>query len=207
MRPHNTLKAIQKMHNLFQTYFEPVEPEKLTINLNPHGDIENHVPRIREKAVQIFGRKGLAESMDWVLAPGDYLRAINFILENHPSPKPPSDPIWLSFTCGWRWKSSALPNIDWPEEFLKPGNEQWQRSFFIVNMRIGGRVSFPMGMQIPISLKEPASYEFLGRFSAEAPFKMNPKHFQVIIPIGKKGNWACRKPDADVFDKLLEVIK
>lgn len=195
------------MHGFLETYFEPVEAEKLTLNLNPYLDKENYVPKIREKAVEVFGRPGRAESMDWVLAPGDYRRAINFILENHLSPKLPSDPIWLSFTCALKWKNSALPNIDWPEEFLKQGNEKWQRSLFIVNLRIGGRFMFPMGIRIPISANEPASYEFLERFSAETPFKMSPKHFQVVIPIGKKGTLVSRKPDEDVLGKLQEVIK
>jgi hypothetical protein len=68
------------------------------------------------------------------------------------------------------WKSSVLPNIDWPEELLKPENQPFQHIMFIV---AGDRVMFPTGILFPISPLEPASYRFLGRFSADAPFKMN----------------------------------
>ena len=115
------------------------------------------------------------------------------------------EPEWdttrqLTFTLGW--KTSVLPNLDWPEEFLKPGNEKWQRVMFMLT---GDRVMFVGGLLIPISLTEPASYEFLGRFSADAPFKMSPKHFQVGI-LGKTGKLAWRKPDADIAARLQELI-
>ena len=105
-----------------------------------------------------------------------------------------------------KWKNTILPNIVWPEMFLTPGNENSQRSLFLVTLGGGSRISFPMGITFPISPTEPASYEFLGRFSAAAPFKMSPRHFQVGILRGKKGKLAWRKPDAETAARLLEVI-
>jgi len=35
---------------------------------------------------------------------------------------------------------------------------------------------------------------------------MNPQHFQVLIPIGKKGNLAFRTPDAEVAEQLRQRI-
>ena len=206
MLPKNTLKALKKMHHFFETYFEPVEPEGLTLNLNPFGDTANYVPAVREKVVQIFGRPGHPDSMDWVLAPGDYQRAMNLIVSCPPSPKPPSDPIWLSFKCHLAWKNSALPNVEWPEEFLEPENKKWRGPFLILTMRSGGRFMFPLGIQIPISIKEKSSYEFLGRFAADAPFKMNPKHFQVLVPVGKKGALAFRKPGPEIAAQLRQAL-
>jgi len=105
-------------------------------------------------------------------------------------------------TFALSWKTSALPKSDWPEEFLKPENEKWQRVLFILT---GDRVMFPGGLLIPISPMESASYVFLSRFSTDAPFKMSPKHFQVGI-LGKTGKLAWRKPDADIAARLQEVL-
>jgi hypothetical protein len=110
------------------------------------------------------------------------------------------------FTWPLKWKSSALPNVVWPEEFLKPGNERSQRSLFLVTLGGGGsRISFPGGIMFPISPDDPASYELLARFSADAPFRMNAKHFQVGI-IGQNGAPRWRKPDADTAARLKAVI-
>ena len=64
-------------------------------------------------------------------------------------------------------------------------------------MVMGGRVMFPLGIVFPLSTTEPASFEFLGRFCAEAPFKLSAKHFQVGI-VSSTGKFAWRKPDADI---------
>ena len=102
-----------------------------------------------------------------------------------------------------RWKDSMLPNIAWPEEFLAPDQQKQQEIFFLF---LGERVAFPLGLSIPISPQEPSSYEFMGRFSASAPFKMSPKHFSVAVRTGKKGTLASRKPDADIVARLQAVI-
>ena len=102
-----------------------------------------------------------------------------------------------------RWKDSALPNVAWPEEFLTP---EFQKQRQIMFLFLGERVGFPLGLLIPISPQEQSSYEFIGRFSANAPFKMSPKHFSVVIRTGKKGTLSDRKPDGDIVARLEEVI-
>ena len=115
------------------------------------------------------------------------------------------DPEWdtsRQMTLALSWNASALPNIEWPEELLKLENQKWPRVLFIL---AGDRVMFPGGLLFPISSTEPASYEFLGRFSTGAPFKMSPKHFKVVI-VGKTGKLAWRKPDEGIVARLQEFI-
>ncbi len=102
-----------------------------------------------------------------------------------------------------RWKDSVLPNVAWAAEFLAPDQQKQQEILFLF---LGERVGFPLGLTIPISPQEPSSYEFLGRFSASAPFKMSPKHFSVVVRVGKKGTLADRKPDADILARLQAVL-
>jgi hypothetical protein len=98
-----------------------------------------------------------------------------------------------------RWKDSVLPKIAWPEEFLKPDFQNRREILFLF---LGKRVAFPLGFFIPISPQESSSYEFVGGFSASAPFKMSPKHFSVVVRIGKKGTLADRKADPDIVARL-----
>jgi hypothetical protein len=205
--PRNTLAVLPKMHKFFMTYFEPFTPEKFTIYLNPYGDKSNYVPVIREKLTQTFGAPRYPESMDWNLASGDYQRAMNLILENPPASKKPGDPLYLSFDCGLEWNASILPKIEWPQEYLKPGNEKWRQSFIMVHLGASPRMSFPMGINIPIPSNEHASYDFLGRFSADAPFKMKAGNFSSFVPVGDKGKWAFRKLESEFATRLEEVIK
>ncbi len=100
------------------------------------------------------------------------------------------------------WKDSVLPKIEWPEVFLKQDNKKVGEFLFSV---MGDRVMFPMGMVFPLSTIEPGSFEFLRRFSADAPFKMSAKHFMVGV-IAKNGSFAWRKPDAEIAAKLEEFI-
>ena len=72
-------------------------------------------------------------------------------------------------------------------------------------MVMGNRVMFPMGIVFPLSTVEPASFEFLRRFSTDAPFKMSAKHFMVGIT-AKNGKFAWRKPDVDILAKLEKYI-
>jgi hypothetical protein len=102
-----------------------------------------------------------------------------------------------------RWKDSALPNIAWPEEFLTPELQKQQELLFVF---LGERIAFPLGLLIPISPQEPSSYEFLRRFSASAPFRMSPKHFSVVVRIGKKGTLADRKPEAEITQRLNDAL-
>jgi hypothetical protein len=100
------------------------------------------------------------------------------------------------------WKESVLPKFEWPAAFQGPENQKVRQFLLIV---MGNRVMFPMGIVFPLSTTEPASFEFLRRFSVEAPFKMSPKHFMVGIT-AKNGKFAWRKPDADIASKLEEFI-
>ena len=131
---------------------------------------------------------------------------MDFILENHPDSKLPADPIWLSFACDLAWKNSALPNIEWPEELSKPEYAGFRNSSVSFNLRFGGRIMFSMGIVIPISWQADASYEFLARVCADVPMKMTAKNFTVDKPLGKKGKWAWRKPDAEIAMRLAQVI-
>lgn len=108
------------------------------------------------------------------------------------------DPVWdttKQFTLTLNWKTSALPEIE-------PSETREQQVLFIVT---GDRVMFPGGLWFPISSSDPASYEFLTRFSADAPFKMSPKHFKVGT-LGKAGQWSLRKPDAATAARLQQSI-
>jgi hypothetical protein len=108
------------------------------------------------------------------------------------------DPEWdttRQFTLTLNWKASILPNVESPENLR-------QQVLFMVT---GDRVMFPGGLWIPISPADSASYEFLGRFSADAPFKMSPKHFKVGM-LGKAGQMSLRKPDSDIAARLQQVI-
>lgn len=100
------------------------------------------------------------------------------------------------------WKDSVLPKVEWPTAFQGPENQK-VRQFLLMVM--GNRVMFPMGIVFPLSTADPASFEFLKRFSAEAPFQMSAKHFMVGV-IAKNGSFAWRKPDAEIAAKLEAVI-
>jgi hypothetical protein len=207
MRPKNTLQAIRKTHAFFEKYFQRAEPIDLTLYLNSFRNEDPYLQTIQQQAAQLFGPQGLADAMTWMLPPADYPRVIKFILASPQPPKHLADPIRLSFDCNLQWQNAVLPNIDWPQEFLQPENEPYRRSFFGVTLELGGRFSFPMGFTIPISPTAPASYQFLAKFSAEAPFKMSPQHFQVVTQASKNGKLVGRKPDAQVLSYLREAIQ
>jgi hypothetical protein len=100
------------------------------------------------------------------------------------------------------WKDSVLPKVEWPAAFQGPENQKVRQFLFMV---MGDRVMFPMGIVFPLSTTEPASFEFLRRFSTDAPFKMSAQHFMVGV-IAKNGSFAWRKLDAEIAAKLEEVI-
>jgi hypothetical protein len=100
------------------------------------------------------------------------------------------------------WKDSVLPKVEWPAAFQGPENQKVRQLLFMV---MGDRVIFPMGIVFPLSPAEPSSFEFLRRFSADAPFQMSANHFQVGV-IGKSGSFAWRKPDAEIAARLEEFV-
>jgi len=100
------------------------------------------------------------------------------------------------------WKDSVLPKVEWPDAFLGPDNQKLRQFLLMV---MGNRVGFVMGILFPLSMVEVASFEFLRRFSTDAPFKMSAKHFMVGMT-AKNGKLAWRKPDGDILAKLEEYI-
>jgi len=64
---------------------------------------------------------------------------------------------------------------------------------------------FAGGLWIPISFTEPTSYEFIRRFSGDAPFKMSAKHFKVGVLVGQDLG-TLRKPDAEIAARLQSVL-
>ena len=202
IRPRSAVKAIEKMHTFLSTYFEPIRPEGLTLNLNPYLDKDKDVPKLKARADQIFGRTGRPESLDWVLGPDDFGRVMEFILESRLNPKPPADPVWLSFTCSLTWKDSVLPNA----EDTETEEGKVAAPLFNVNLSAGGRIMFPMGIYIPVPPAQPSSYEFLGKFSADAPFKMTAKNFQTRIP-NSRGAMVWKKPEGEIAMRLNEAIE
>jgi len=100
------------------------------------------------------------------------------------------------------WKESVIPKIEWAEAFLGP--EMLKARQFLFGVK-GDRVMFPMGIVFPLSTIEPAAFEFLRRFSTDAPFKMSAKNFMVGIT-SNNGKFSWRKPDADMAAKLAEFV-
>ena len=138
------------------------------------------------------------------IRPEDPLKAkqkVNTLFETYFQRLEPPWDTTRQLTLKLNWKSSVLPNIDWPEEYLKPENEGWQRVLLVLT---GDRIIF-MNFVFPISPERPSSYEFLGRFAAEAPFKMSPKHFQVG-KLCKNGSLAWKKPQGMIAARLEEFI-
>jgi hypothetical protein len=138
------------------------------------------------------------------LRPQDPLKAkqrVNAFFETYFERLEPEWDNTRQLTLNLNWNASVLPNVDWPELYLQPDNQKWQKTLLILT---GNRITFMMFV-IPISPQEPSSYEFLKRFSADAPFKLSPKHFQVGI-LGKAGKLAWRKPDKAIAARLQEFI-
>ena len=100
------------------------------------------------------------------------------------------------------WKDSVLPKVEWSPAFQGPENQKVRQFLLLV---MGNRVMFPMGIVFPLSTSEPASFEFLRRFSTAAPFKMSAQHFMVGV-IAKNGSFAWRKPDAEIALRLEEFV-
>jgi hypothetical protein len=201
LRPANLHKAWPKLQHFLNAYFEPAKPQniELRVFLAAASDINSRVEKI-------FGPPAVPRGLQWNLKPDDYSRAAGFILEGYPWPEPPANPIWLTFVLPLKWKPSVLPKLAWPsEEYAREALEMgWH---ILMNVFLRNRSFVTTSLQIPLSSKEPASYDFLGRFGADAPFKMNVKHFRVIEPSGKKGSPASRKPDPAMAARLREVIK
>jgi hypothetical protein len=199
MRPANLHKAWSKMQDFLNSYFEPAKPEniQLQVFLAAASDMKSRVEKL-------FGPPTEPKRLEWNLKQDDYLQAVGYILEGYPWPQPPANPVSLSFTLLLKWKSSVLPKMDWPGEYAREVFEIGWHVRMVAFLR--NRSFVTTSLQIPLSSKESASYDFLKSFSADAPFKMNPKHFRVIESTGKSGKLAQGKPDAIVTARLHEAI-
>jgi hypothetical protein len=92
------------------------------------------------------------------------------------------------------WKSSALPNIDWPQDAPE----------IVLLLITGDRVMF-MNMPIPVSIEVPESYDFLKKFAADAPIKLKAKHFHPVLPHGDKDKNAAKR--AEILRRLKKAIE
>jgi hypothetical protein len=146
----------------------------------------------------------VSKSSCWghVIRPRDPLKAkqrVNAFFETYFQPIVPEWDATRQISGVFSWRSSILPDVEWPEDFSKPEN---QKFFFILT---GDRVMFMGGIPFPISSSEPASYEFLRRFASDAPFRMSPKNFRVRV-FSTSGRWAWKKPEGEIAAKLQAVL-
>ena len=105
------------------------------------------------------------------------------------------------------WKESTLPNLDWDPQLLLPENERFKKVLFLVTSMLGDRISFPLGLLIPISASDPSSYEFLKKFSQDAPFKFSAKYFKVGISAKKKGQLKYVKATDEIAARLASAVE
>jgi hypothetical protein len=199
LRPSNLHKAWSKTQHFLNSCFEPAKPENIRLQVFPAA-----APDIKCRVEKFFGPSTEPKRLEWNLKQDDYLQAVGFILEGYPWPQPPANPVSLSFTLLLKWKSSVLPKTDWPGEYAREVFETGWHVRMVAFLR--NRSFVTTSLQIPLSSKESASYHFLRSFSADAPFKMNPKHFRVFESTGKSGKLAKGKPDAIVAGRLHESI-
>jgi hypothetical protein len=206
-RPFKALAGLEKTRNFLAKYYEPFEAKGLTLHLR--FNLADPATRlIRNEFVQVVGDTPMPDSMDWVLSPSKYDRVMDFLLTQRAWPKQPKDPIWLEFEASVAWKESILPAVQWHPEFLGPpvGNHHPKHTWYQIRLKDRGLIQFMLGVVIPIPVDDPASYAFLGKFCADAPFKINPDKFLVSTPVGKKGKWAFRKPNEDVQQRLRKAL-
>lgn len=69
------------------------------------------------------------------------------------------------------------------------------------------RVSFPLGLFIPVSPSDPASYEFLKNLCRDAPFKFSAKYFKVGMPTVKKGKLKYVKATGEIAARLARAMR
>ena len=206
-RPNKMLPALEKTRNFFAKYYGPFEAKGLTLHL--HFSLTNPVTRsIRSELVKVIGDTPMADSMDWVLNSNHYHPLLDFLLAERDWPKQPKDPIWMEFEASVAWNESILPAVQWHPDFNGPpiGNHHLKHTWYRIWLNNRGRFQFMLGLVIPIPVDDPASYVFLREFCADAPFKINPDKFLVTTPVGKRGNWAFRKPSVEVQKRLSQAL-
>ena len=206
-RPLKMLASLEKTRNFLAKYYEPFEAKGLTLHLL--FNLADPATRaIRNELVQVVGDTAVTDSMDWLLPPNQYESVIDFLLTRRAWPKQPKDPIWLDFEANVAWKESVLPAVQWHPEFEGPpvGNLHPKHTWYQIQLKNRGRFQFMLGVVIPVPVDDPASYVFLRQFCADAPFKVNPDKFLVSTPVGKKNNWAFRKPNEEIRQRLVQAL-
>jgi len=206
-RPFNLPAGLEKARNFLAKYYEPFEAKGLSLHLR--FNLTDPATRlIRNELVQVVGDTPMPDSMDWALSPSQYDPVMDFLLAQRAWPKQPKDPIWLEFEASVAWKESVLPAVQWHPEFLGPpaGNHHLKHTWYLIRLKERGLIQFILGAVIPIPVDDPASYNFLRQFCADAPFKINPHKFLVSAPVGKNGKWAFRKPNAEVQKRLIKAL-
>jgi hypothetical protein len=206
-RPLKMLAALEKTRDFLAKYYEPFEAKGLTLHLR--FNLADPATRlIRNQLVQAVGDTPVPDSMDWVLSPSQYNPLTGFLLAQRDWPKQPKDPIWLEFEASVAWKESVLPVVQWHPEFqgLPVGNHHPKLTWYQIQLKDRGLIQFMLGVVIPVPANDPASYVFIRQFCADAPFKINPNKFLVSTPVGKKGNWAFRKPNEEVQQRLVQAL-
>ena len=137
-----------------------------------------------------------------VIRPKDPVKAkerVNGFFEKYFEPLVPEWDVTRQITVMVNWKGSVLPNVEWPEEFSDAEN---QGTLFMLT---GDRVMFMGGIYFPISTTEGGSYQFLERFVADAPFRMDMRNFRVRV-VGPSGRCRWEKPDGEIAVRLRGVF-
>jgi len=206
-RPFKIWASLEKTRNFLAKYYEPFEAKRLTLHLR--FDLADPATRvIRDELVRVIGDTSVPDSLDWVLPSSQYNPVMDFLLAPRPWPKQPKDPIWLEFETHVAWKESVLPAVQWHPEFEGPpvGEIHPKRTWYQIQLKDRGFIQFLLGVVIPIPVDDPASYVFLRQFCADAPFKINPDKFLVSTPVGNKGKLAFRKPNEEVYQRLVQAL-
>ncbi len=79
--------------------------------------------------------------------------------------------------------------------------------FLMSSLLMGDRVSFPLGLFIPVSPSDPASYDFLKSLCRDAPFKFSAKYFKVGMPAAKKGKLKYVKATGEIAAQLASAVE
>ena len=135
-----------------------------------------------------------------VIRPKDPVKAkqrVNAFFETYFEKLSPDWDVTRQMTVVLSWRTSILPNVEWPDESLQPAK--------VLFLLTGDRVIFMSGILFPISSSGSASYEFLRRFVSDAPFRMSPRNFRVSVP-GKPSKWRWAKPEGEIAERLHAVF-
>ncbi|HEX7654290.1 MAG TPA: hypothetical protein VF607_12345 [Verrucomicrobiae bacterium] len=206
-RPFNGLQSLARMHQFFQKYYLPLEVKGLTVHLRL--DLNDPVGRkLRQDFVQVVGDTPMTDATDWILQPNQYAAAMDFLTSPQAWPKKLKNPVWVDFETQAGWNEARLPAVQWYPEYEGPpmGTLELKKTWYQVHIQDRGLIQFMLGITIPIPVDNPAAYDFLREFCADAPFKINPEKISVSTPVGKKGKWAFRKPSPEIAARIAAAV-